>query len=81
MADQHDPFLTRLPPPTCSPSLPHAGIFSRGYYGGAVPFWSKQTRSFYDMHVNNGIETDPAALANTTYSQYVWQEGLDAFLR
>jgi len=53
----------------------------RGYYGGAVPFWSKKSKNFYDMHVNNGIETDPTALADTTYSQYVWQEGLDGFLR
>ena len=33
------------------------------------------------MHHDNDNENDPDALAESTYSQYVWQQGVDAFLR
>ena len=53
----------------------------RGYYGGTLDFWTKLNSKYLDIHVNNEGDSDPASISSDTYSQYVWQQGVDAFLR
>lgn len=52
-----------------------------GIYGGQLDFWTKKTGAFYDLHLQNGDETDQNSLSTKVYSQYVYQEGVERFLR
>jgi len=52
-----------------------------GYYAGGANFWTKIAGSFLDLHNDNDNNEDPKAISESMYSQYVYQEYLNSFLR